>query len=99
MGRIIRIEVENFKSYKGFVTIGPFMNFTAIIGPNGAGQSNLMDAISFVVGVRTRPLRSENLKDLIYNADGKVDAEGGRADAGTRAGWAGRQESGDAGTG
>lgn len=50
MGKIIRLEVDNFKSYKGFQVIGPFKDFTAIIGPNGAGKSNLMDAISFVVG-------------------------------------------------
>uniref|UniRef100_A0A7S2SMC1 Structural maintenance of chromosomes protein n=1 Tax=Mucochytrium quahogii TaxID=96639 RepID=A0A7S2SMC1_9STRA len=75
MGRIIRIEVEDFKSYKGFQTIGPFKNFTAVIGPNGAGKSNLMDAISFVVGVQTRQLRGEQLKDLVYNADGKREEE------------------------
>ena len=79
MGKIIRLEVDNFKSYKGFQVIGPFKDFTAIIGPNGAGKSNLMDAISFVVGVRTKHLRSDNLKDLIYNADGQADSETRRA--------------------
>jgi structural maintenance of chromosome 1 len=37
MGSIKRIELENFKSYKGQQTIGPFFNFTAVIGPNGSG--------------------------------------------------------------
>lgn len=37
MGKLIRIEVENFKSYKGHQTIGPFHQFTSVIGPNGAG--------------------------------------------------------------
>lgn len=37
MGRLIRLELENFKSYKGLQVIGPFKRFTAIIGPNGAG--------------------------------------------------------------
>jgi structural maintenance of chromosome 1 len=37
MGKLIKIEIENFKSYKGFHVIGPFMNFTSIIGPNGSG--------------------------------------------------------------
>ena len=36
-GRLKYIEIENFKSYKGLLTIGPFKNFTAIIGPNGSG--------------------------------------------------------------
>ena len=30
------------------------------------GKSNLMDAISFVVGIKTRDLRGAKLKDLIY---------------------------------
>jgi hypothetical protein len=32
------IEVENFKSYKGSVSIGPLKSFTAVIGPNGSGR-------------------------------------------------------------
>lgn len=31
------IEMENFKSYKGYVSIGPMKRFTAVIGPNGSG--------------------------------------------------------------
>lgn len=73
MGRIIRIEVKDFKSYRGLQTIGPFKPFTAIIGPNGGGKSNMMDAISFVVGVQTKHLRGEQLRDLVYNADGMRD--------------------------
>lgn len=37
MGKIHRIEVENFKSYHGKQVLGPFYDFTAVIGPNGAG--------------------------------------------------------------
>lgn len=33
------IEVENFKSYKGQIVIGPLKRFTAVIGPNGSGKS------------------------------------------------------------
>lgn len=65
-GRIDRLEVENFKSYKGHQKIGPFKKFTAVIGPNGSGKSNLMDAISFVLGVRTQQLRG-SLKELLYS--------------------------------
>lgn len=38
MGKLIRIEVENFKSYKGQQIIGPFHQFTSVIGPNGSGK-------------------------------------------------------------
>ena len=40
MGFLVRLELENFKSYKGRQVIGPFKPFTAIIGPNGAGMIN-----------------------------------------------------------
>lgn len=68
-GRIDRIEVENFKSYKGKHQIGPFKSFTSVVGPNGSGKSNLMDAISFVLGVRSAQLRGTTFKDLIYTVD------------------------------
>nr|WJN25071.1 condensin complex subunit [Tranzscheliella williamsii] len=61
-----RLEIENFKSYRGQQVVGPFHAFTAVIGPNGSGKSNLMDAISFVLGVRSAQLRSSQLKDLIF---------------------------------
>ncbi|KAL5796522.1 hypothetical protein ACOSQ2_001342 [Xanthoceras sorbifolium] len=77
-GKIVRLELENFKSYKGLQTIGPFSDFTAIIGPNGAGKSNLMDAISFVLGVRTGQLRGTQLKDLIYAFDDSEKEQKGR---------------------
>ncbi|GFH32601.1 structural maintenance of chromosomes protein 1, partial [Haematococcus lacustris] len=62
-GCIDRLEVNNFKSYRGVQNIGPFKSFTAVVGPNGSGKSNLMDAISFVLGVRTAQLRG-SLKEL-----------------------------------
>lgn len=67
MGRLIGLELCNFKSYRGTstVTFGD-SSFTSIIGPNGAGKSNMMDAISFVLGVQSSHLRSQNLKDLVY---------------------------------
>ncbi|KAB7495934.1 Structural maintenance of chromosomes protein 1A [Armadillidium nasatum] len=62
------IEVENFKSYKGYYQIGPLKPFTAVIGPNGSGKSNFMDAISFVMGEKTSSLRVKRLSDLIHGA-------------------------------
>ena len=62
------IELENFKSYKGFRKLGPLFNFMAVIGPNGSGKSNFMDAISFVMGEKTSSLRVRKLADLIHGA-------------------------------
>ncbi|KAJ2910478.1 Structural maintenance of chromosomes protein 1 [Coemansia aciculifera] len=91
MGRLVQLEVENFKSYRGHQVIGPFSSFTAVVGPNGAGKSNLMDAISFVLGVRSAHLRSTQLKDLVYRGrtvetrNGHIIDEAG--DQSTRRAW------------
>lgn len=67
MGRLVGLELHNFKSYRGTAKVGfGDSSFTSIIGPNGAGKSNMMDAISFVLGVQSSHLRSQSLKDLIY---------------------------------
>ncbi|XP_008558703.1 structural maintenance of chromosomes protein 1A [Microplitis demolitor] len=62
------IEVENFKSYKGKLVIGPLKSFTAVVGPNGSGKSNFMDAISFVMGEKTSSLRVKRFSELIHGA-------------------------------
>ena len=48
---ISHIENENFKSYEGIQTLGPFhSSFTSIVGPNGSGKSNIIDSILFAFG-------------------------------------------------
>ena len=67
-----QLEVRNFKSFKGEVTIPLEQGFTAITGPNGSGKSNCGDAIQFVLGPRsTKVLRAGNVKDLIFNGGAK----------------------------
>ncbi|KAF5595423.1 structural maintenance-chromosome 1 [Fusarium pseudocircinatum] len=87
MGKLIRLELFNFKSYKGHhVLLFGDSYFTSIIGPNGSGKSNSMDAISFVLGIKSSHLRSAHLKDLVYrgrvlktakiNDDGSAQSNG-----------------------
>ena len=65
---LIRIEVENFKSFGGESIIPFEEGFTAITGPNGSGKSNCGDAIGFVLGPKsTRSLRASNVSELIFN--------------------------------
>ncbi|KAL9128097.1 MAG: hypothetical protein Q9217_003150 [Psora testacea] len=67
MGKLIRLELFNFKSYKGHhVLLFGDSYFTSIIGPNGSGKSNSMDAISFVLGIKSSHLRSTHLRDLVF---------------------------------
>lgn len=83
MGRLVGLELHNFKSYRGTSSIGFGSScFTSIIGPNGAGKSNMMDAISFVLGIKSSQLRSQNMKDLIYRGrrGGGAGAQDGEED-------------------
>ena len=62
------LEVENFKSFRGEVTIPFGRGFTAITGPNGSGKSNCGDAIQFVLGPKSNQvIRAKNSADLIFN--------------------------------
>ena len=68
---LVRIELENFKSFGGEIVIPFEEGFTAITGPNGSGKSNCGDAIQFVLGPKsTRSLRASNVSELIYNGGG-----------------------------
>ncbi|XP_053361921.1 structural maintenance of chromosomes protein 1B [Clarias gariepinus] len=68
MGYLKQIDVENFKSWRGKQTIGPFKRFTCIIGTNGSGKSNVMDALGFVMGERASSLRVRQTRELIHGA-------------------------------
>eukprot|EP01054_Gregarina_sp_Poly1_P004699 Gregarina_sp_Poly_1__4698@NODE_250_length_10686_cov_97_967134_g219_i0_p1_GENE_NODE_250_length_10686_cov_97_967134_g219_i0NODE_250_length_10686_cov_97_967134_g219_i0_p1_ORF_typecomplete_len1339_score311_13SMC_N/PF02463_19/1_5e46SMC_N/PF02463_19/2e03SMC_N/PF02463_19/1_3e57AAA_15/PF13175_6/0_0021AAA_23/PF13476_6/1_2e14AAA_23/PF13476_6/2_2e03AAA_21/PF13304_6/0_00037AAA_21/PF13304_6/0_0021AAA_29/PF13555_6/6_1e08SMC_hinge/PF06470_13/4_5e03SMC_hinge/PF06470_13/2e06DUF2813/PF11398_8/1_1e06DUF2813/PF1139 len=65
-----RIVLQNFKSYAGEVTVGPFhQHFSVIVGPNGSGKSNIIDALLFVFGRRAAQLRQKKIVDLIHSSD------------------------------
>ncbi|XP_071838574.1 structural maintenance of chromosomes protein 4-like isoform X2 [Apostichopus japonicus] len=67
---ISQIVTENFKSYAGKITLGPFhKSFSCIIGPNGSGKSNTIDAMLFVFGYRAAKIRSKKLSVLIHKSD------------------------------
>jgi structural maintenance of chromosome 2 len=58
------IILEGFKSYKDRTDIGPFdPHFNAITGLNGSGKSNILDSISFVLGLSSLQLVSFVLRD------------------------------------
>ncbi|MEC8243120.1 MAG: ATP-binding protein [Candidatus Thermoplasmatota archaeon] len=69
------LEVSNFKSFRGDVTIPLERGFTAITGPNGSGKSNCGDEIQFVLGPRSnKTIRAQNSKDLIFNGGNNHNA-------------------------
>jgi structural maintenance of chromosome 4 len=55
---ILKMVLENFKSYGGVKEIGPFhKSFSSVVGPNGSGKSNVIDAMLFVFGKRASKMR------------------------------------------
>ena len=61
--------LNNFKSYAGKQTIGPFHNnFSSIVGPNGSGKSNLIESMLFIFGFSASWMRLNKLNQLIHNS-------------------------------
>ena len=78
MTAIVRLTVHGFKSFRRRVTLDFYPGFTAIIGENGTGKSNLLDALTFVMGRRSRSLRAERIEHLLHspaNGDPVDEAE------------------------
>lgn len=62
------LDIKGFKSFADKTHIMLDHPITGIVGPNGCGKSNIVDAIRWVIGEhKIKSLRSDNLEDLIFN--------------------------------
>jgi chromosome segregation protein len=62
------LEIKGFKSFADKTHVLLDHPITGIVGPNGCGKSNIVDAIRWVIGEhKIKSLRSDNLEDLIFN--------------------------------
>ena len=65
--RLTSIQMSGFKSFVEPTRVIFDLPLTGVVGPNGCGKSNIIDAIRWVLGESARNIRGETLDDIIFD--------------------------------
>ncbi|MCC5930801.1 MAG: chromosome segregation protein SMC [Cyclobacteriaceae bacterium] len=66
--QLTKLEIKGFKSFGDKIVINFDEGVTGVVGPNGCGKSNVVDAIRWVLGEqKISALRSEKMENIIFN--------------------------------
>ena len=65
--RLTKIKISGFKSFVDKTEISLSAKRTGIIGPNGCGKSNIIDAVKWVLGETSKHIRGDSIDDVIFN--------------------------------
>jgi chromosome segregation protein len=66
--RLTKIKLAGFKSFVDPTQVSFPSNLTGVVGPNGCGKSNVIDAVRWVMGeLSAKHLRGENMADVVFN--------------------------------
>lgn len=70
--RLTQIKLAGFKSFVDPTVIPVPSQLVGVVGPNGCGKSNIIDAVRWVLGeTRASELRGESMQDVIFNGSGQ----------------------------
>jgi chromosome segregation protein len=66
--RLTKLKIAGFKSFVDPTSITFPSSLTGVVGPNGCGKSNIIDAVRWVMGeISAKHLRGESMADVIFN--------------------------------
>ena len=66
--RLTKIKLAGFKTFVDPTQVGFPGNLTGVVGPNGCGKSNIIDAVRWVMGeLSAKHLRGDSMADVVFN--------------------------------
>ncbi len=75
--KLTTLEIKGFKSFADKTTLHFNESITGVVGPNGCGKSNIVDAIRWVLGEqKPTAIRTEKMENLIFNGTKARKASG-----------------------